>query len=60
MRYTPPCKGCEDRIIGCHAVCEKYQDFRKKLDDLKQIVFKGKEQDFIRDSYIAEKKARGK
>ena len=22
-----PCKGCEDRFIGCHGLCEKYIEF---------------------------------
>lgn len=22
-----PCQGCEERFIGCHAVCQSYIDF---------------------------------
>lgn len=25
---TAPCKGCEDRKVGCHATCEKYKAYR--------------------------------
>lgn len=27
-----PCHDCKDRVIGCHGKCEKYLEFRKKLD----------------------------
>ena len=26
-RPVPPCKGCEDRTVGCHSVCERYQEY---------------------------------
>lgn len=28
---TPPCKGCAERAVGCHAVCEKYQAYRAEM-----------------------------
>ncbi len=27
-----PCLGCEERYIGCHSVCEKYQEFTHLLE----------------------------
>lgn len=27
---TAPCRGCPDRHLGCHGICEKYQDYLKK------------------------------
>ena len=27
------CKGCAERREGCHSGCERYKDFRKKLDE---------------------------
>lgn len=27
-----PCKGCKDRIVGCHSNCKKYIEWRKELD----------------------------
>lgn len=27
-----PCKGCWDRKLGCHGRCERYAEFRKKLE----------------------------
>ena len=38
MKPKPPCHNCENRHIGCHAECEKYIDFRKKLDDYNEVV----------------------
>ena len=28
----PPCKGCEDRYVGCHAKCERFEEYRKIRD----------------------------
>lgn len=33
-RIIVPCKGCEKREAGCHAVCEAYQTYRKAKDKL--------------------------
>ena len=27
-----PCKGCEDRVIGCHATCERYIEWKMLVD----------------------------
>ena len=24
-----PCKGCPDRVLGCHTLCAKYHDYRR-------------------------------
>ena len=29
-----PCKGCEERTLGCHAKCEEYIEYRKRLDEI--------------------------
>ena len=26
------CKGCAERVLGCHAFCESYKEYRKKID----------------------------
>lgn len=26
--YKYPCKGCEERSVGCHSSCQKYLDAR--------------------------------
>ena len=30
-----PCKGCEDRHIGCHSKCEKYATFLERRKAIK-------------------------
>lgn len=44
-----PCKGCENRVLGCHSVCEKYITFRKWLDNRnkKEIIKKRMEGNVI-------------
>lgn len=38
MKPTGPCKGCEMRTAGCHGRCEKYQAFRKALEEWRAKV----------------------
>lgn len=38
MKDTAPCKGCEDRFIGCHAVCGHYKAWKKKHDALRAKI----------------------
>ena len=28
----PPCKGCNEREMGCHIVCERYRAFRAERE----------------------------
>ena len=28
-----PCKNCPDRELGCHGKCEKYQEYRTKVNE---------------------------
>lgn len=27
-----PCKGCSDRVLGCHASCGAYKNFKGEVD----------------------------
>ena len=36
----PPCKGCEDRVVGCHSVCDKYITWKAERDELKKELTK--------------------
>ena len=36
----PPCKGCEDRVIGCHSVCERYNTWKAERDEIKKELTK--------------------
>lgn len=33
MKPQGPCKDCPDRHTACHDECEKYKDFKAKLDE---------------------------
>ena len=35
-----PCKDCPDRHIGCHSDCDKYINYRKELEQLKEQQYK--------------------
>lgn len=45
-RMDAPCKDCPDRMINCHATCEKYKAYDKE----RQEIRKQKERDAI--SYL--------
>ena len=34
------CYQCEDRHIGCHSTCEKYQAYRKEWEERKKTYRK--------------------
>lgn len=35
-----PCKGCEDRKMGCHSKCEKYIEWKKATEERKKAIEK--------------------
>lgn len=41
-----PCKGCEERVVGCHGSCERYSAFRKKCNE---DIAKRKERNALRE-----------
>ena len=42
----PPCKGCEDRAVGCHGACERYKQYKTELAAAKADLY-GKQQENI-------------
>ncbi len=40
IKQLPPCKGCEDRVIGCHSVCERYITWKAERDEIKKELTK--------------------
>lgn len=40
---TSPCMGCKERHLKCHAECEKYNAFKKGIEDDKQKAAEYKE-----------------
>lgn len=39
-KLLTPCKGCEDRVVGCHSVCDKYITWKAKRDEIKKEMTK--------------------
>ena len=39
---TCPCKGCEDREIGCHAKCSKYIEWKTEWDRRRNEITEAK------------------
>ena len=35
-----PCRGCTDRTITCHGVCQRYQDWKKNREDVNNWLIK--------------------
>lgn len=55
-----PCKGCPDMYVGCHGKCDKYKEYRKRLDE---AAAKRREQyktECLYHQYIKERKERMK
>lgn len=63
LKVKSPCKACEDRCVGCHSTCRKYDFYRarvayvrhkiiecdmKRVDNLKQtLIFKDNHRRYI-------------
>lgn len=35
-----PCRGCTQRFVGCHSVCEGYTDYKDKATRYNDVVKK--------------------
>lgn len=35
-KITSPCKGCENRYLGCHSKCEDYAKFKQYRERINQ------------------------
>jgi len=42
---TSPCKGCEDRHVGCHSECDAYIAFKNIREEEREAVHKKKRVD---------------
>lgn len=40
-----PCKGCQDRYVGCHSECDKYKEWRAEYDRVHATVEAKREQE---------------
>lgn len=42
-----PCKGCNDRFVGCHSNCDRYAQYKNDLNNRNKNI---REQKQIRDN----------
>lgn len=54
--YISCCYQCEERYIGCHAKCERYQKAREELDKLNKEIKETKKK---QNTYIPGPNKRG-
>lgn len=52
-RPNPPCYQCTDRVVGCHASCDKYASFRTALDEHKNELFRNNVGPMLADGFIS-------
>ncbi len=43
--YYGGCKDCSKRVLGCHATCETYINYKKELEKAREIRESVKEHD---------------
>lgn len=61
MTINSPCKNCEERVLGCHSVCEKYLKFKKDAQEEKEKIIASKiieQQQIAYLSYQSERRRR--
>lgn len=49
-----PCNKCQERSAECHGKCEKYKEYRQKLDSIKAECSKAKQKEVNLKSYVNE------
>lgn len=37
-----PCRGCQNRFVGCHSECERYQEFLKIHNEERDQIYKSR------------------
>lgn len=47
-----PCKDCQDRVSGCHAKCERYQDWVAQKEERKSQIIKQRETENALDEFL--------
>lgn len=54
-----PCRGCEERRIGCHGGCERYLDWRGIRDqDIEQRIMRSGAEQYRNDEMHRSNKAK--
>lgn len=44
-KKLPPCKGCEERRVGCHAECERFTGWKAENDQRREEIYAAKARD---------------
>lgn len=47
-RKISPCKDCEERVLGCHSTCEKYQEFNAYMEEQRKARYKAMQNTYRR------------
>jgi len=47
-----PCKGCTDRMLMCHGKCEKYQDWKREMNEFNDRRFHERQRDQLTPRHI--------
>lgn len=55
-KLVAPCRGCEKREVGCHAICEGYLTYRKLKDEQKAEMVKIAKQEQIQNDIERDRK----
>ena len=53
-----PCRGCEDRILGCHSTCQKYIDWKKKVQEYNDKMYADKKNSYMPEAFMLRRNKR--
>ena len=61
MKPVAPCRGCEERYLGCHDQCKRYAAYKKAAEEWVAKVRESKEE-YVADEVLIrlKRKAGGK
>ena len=57
MNIKGPCRDCQDRTQNCHSECERYNQYRDKLDRYNDLRNKHQQ---VEENYISYKRSKFK
>lgn len=59
IHIASPCKDCEERHIGCHSECERYADYRKRIDAQRATIQENLGKEYQADDHVRDTARRG-
>lgn len=51
VNVEAPCLDCKDRVLNCHAKCEKYKVYKSNVEELRAKEKHEKDADFLAGRY---------